>query len=258
MNRFVLVIASAAVMFFSQAGWAAHPLITDDTGTQGAGKFQLEVNGQYDHDKEEVGGSTIKATGTSAAMALSYGLLESVDLVVGLPYQWYTEKSDGVIDARESGVSDMSVEVKWRFFGEANLSMALKPGMSIPSGDEDKGLGAGKTTYGGYLIITSTHDRWAHHFNLGYLRNENKLDERESIWRLSLATEYTLSEKTRLAANIGMETNPDKSSDREPAFGLLGLIYSPQKDLDLSGGVKAGLNDVETDLSVLAGVTLRF
>ncbi|MDY0188586.1 MAG: hypothetical protein RBR16_11745, partial [Syntrophus sp. (in: bacteria)] len=33
--------------------FAAIPLITDDTGTQGKGKFQLEVLGEYGYEKEE-------------------------------------------------------------------------------------------------------------------------------------------------------------------------------------------------------------
>jgi hypothetical protein len=37
-----------AIPFIACASWAAHPLITDDAGTQGKGKFQLELNGQYD------------------------------------------------------------------------------------------------------------------------------------------------------------------------------------------------------------------
>lgn len=37
----------AAVVLTSGTAFAAHPLITDDTGTQGQGKFQLEVNGEW-------------------------------------------------------------------------------------------------------------------------------------------------------------------------------------------------------------------
>ena len=37
--------------------WAAHPLVTDDAGTQGKGNFQFEVNGQYDRDKQDQQGA---------------------------------------------------------------------------------------------------------------------------------------------------------------------------------------------------------
>ena len=50
----------SVLLITSSPFFAAHPLITDDTGTQGKGKFQLEVNREYGYDKEE--GVTIKTT----------------------------------------------------------------------------------------------------------------------------------------------------------------------------------------------------
>jgi hypothetical protein len=44
------VLIFSAILLIASPSWAAHPLITDDTGTQGKGKFQLELNGQYDWD----------------------------------------------------------------------------------------------------------------------------------------------------------------------------------------------------------------
>lgn len=55
-----------------------------------------------------------------------------------------------------------------------------------------------------------------------------------------------------------MDTNTDKASDSNPAFLLVGLIYSRSKDLDFDLGIKAGLNKVAPDYSALAGVTIRW
>ncbi|MCX5824280.1 MAG: hypothetical protein NTY86_12455 [Deltaproteobacteria bacterium] len=78
MSIFLLVPAVA---------WGAHPLITDDAGTQGKGKFQVEVSGQYDSDKETVNGVSAESTGAQVATTLSYGFIENADLVLSLPYQ---------------------------------------------------------------------------------------------------------------------------------------------------------------------------
>ena len=56
-----------ALLLIACPSWAAHPLITDDTGTQGKGKFQLELNGQYDWDKEKSEDVSVKTTGGQAA-----------------------------------------------------------------------------------------------------------------------------------------------------------------------------------------------
>ena len=82
-------------LLFPTVAWGAHPLITDDAGTQGKGKFQVEVNGQYDADKETFNGVSTESTGGQIATTLSYGVIENADLVLSLPYQWGKVKEDG-------------------------------------------------------------------------------------------------------------------------------------------------------------------
>jgi len=154
---------------FSGSAFAAHPLITDDTGTQGKKKFQLETNGEYSHDDQDEG-VTQKTTEIQAT--LSYGLNDSLDLVLGIPYQ-YTKLEDPDAGATEDGVSDTSIELKWRFYEKGSLSFALKPGMTLPTGDDEKGFGTGKVTYSLYFIATHQIRSFLFHLNLGYIRNEN-------------------------------------------------------------------------------------
>jgi len=238
--------------------WAAHPLITDDAGTQGKGKFQLEVNGQYDSDKETVGGVSVKSTGGQAGATLSYGFIENADLVLNLPYVWGKVTEDGFSVYDEKGLSDISFEVKWRFFEKDGLSLALKPGISFPTGDDEKGLGTGKTGYHFFLIGSKEIAPMAFHANLGYIRNENKADEEVNLWHASLATTYEVVKDLKLVGNIGMEKNPDKTVANDPAFLIVGVIYAVAENIDLDAGVKYGLNSSETDMSLLAGAAFRF
>jgi hypothetical protein len=248
----------AAVVFFgilscSTATFAAHPLITDDADTMGTGKAQLEVNGEYGHDKE----NGVTATETKGAAILSYGLSETVDLVVGLPYQRLRAKETDNTTT-ENGISDTSIEVKWRFYEHDDLSLAIKPGLTLPTGDDEKGLGAGKAAYSLFFIATQEMDPWAFHLNLGYIRNENTLDEEKDIWHASIASTVALSENLKAVANLGIESNPTKLVDTDPAFFLAGLIYTLSEHLDLDCGIKYGLNDPETDYTLLAGLTWKF
>ena len=89
-----LILAAALLM--GRPCWAAHPLVTDDTGTQGKGKFQFKLNGQYGWDKENNEGISVKSTGCQAAGTLSYGIVENVDLVLSVPYLWEKEKDNDV------------------------------------------------------------------------------------------------------------------------------------------------------------------
>ncbi|HWQ26696.1 MAG TPA: transporter, partial [Chlorobaculum sp.] len=258
-------LLAAVAMLWATPLHAAHPLITDDTGTQGKGKFQLELNSEFSNEKENEDGVSIKESGGEAAATLSYGLSDTIDLVAGLPWQWYRLKEDGSVVADEDGIGDLSLELKWRFFenSDKGLSLAIKPGISIPTGDERKGLGNGKLSGGALLIATCDSDIGALHANVGYTRNEYQLDEdressRNDIWHFSLATELNLAQNIRAVTNIGVETNSDKKSDNSPAFLIGGLIYSVSDDFDIDLGIKKGLNEVETDTTVLAGIAARF
>lgn len=251
MKKIVSIVTLFLALSFSYS-YAAHPLITDDTGTQGKGKFQLELNSEYGVEKEN--GVTEKTF--EFAPTLSYGLTDTIDIVVGVPYQRIKVEDGGT--AKESGLSDMSIEAKWRFFEKEGLSFAIKPGISIPTGDENKGLGTGKVGYSAYFITTKEMKPVNIHLNLGYIRNENKFDERKNILHASLAGEYEATEKLKIVANVGTETNPDKASNVSPAFALAGVVYSITENVSVDAGYKYGLNKPETDNTYLFGVAIKF
>lgn len=237
-----IVISFMLVLLFSTPVFAAHPLITDDTGTQGKGKFQFELNGEYSKDgkeREAVFGAILSA-----------GALDDLDIVLGVPYQ-FLESGDG---ADEEGVSDISVDAKWRFYEKNGLSLALKPGVVFDTGDEAKGLGDGKPSYRLFMVATKEIQNLKMHMNLGYIRNREELRD---IWHYSLAAEYQATDKLIVVGNLGGETNPDRESAVHPIFLLGGLIYKVADYFDIDFGVKAGLNKAEADYTLLAGITMR-
>jgi len=256
----VLLFFSLITICYSllTVSYAAHPLITDDTGTQGTGKFQVEVNSEFSRDKATEEGVTTKQTGGEVATILSYGVTNTADIVLGMPYQWFEVREDGEVTSKEDGISDMSLEFKWRFYKNDGLSFALKPGISLPTGNDEKGLGSGKVTYQLFFITTKEIEPWVFHANLGYIGNENKADERKNLWHASLATTVEVIKNLNLVGNIGIERNTDRNLNIHPAFILGGLIYSVSENFDIDFGIKGGLNKPETDYSILAGIAWRF
>jgi hypothetical protein len=236
------------------SAWSAHPLVTDDTGTQGKNNFQLEVNGQYDHDKE----AGITTTGGQAAAAMSYGITDGIDLIASVPYLWIREKSD-LATSSEQSFSDVTLDIKLRLYQENGLSFAIKPGFSFPTGDDDKGLGSGKLGYHLFLIGTKEAGPLAFNANLGYIRNETDDDMAEkNIWHASVSAIFTLNDHWKLGADIVAERNSDKDGDNDPVSAIFGVIFSPTKDIDLDLGFKKGITSSDTDWSLLAGTTFRF
>ena len=241
------------VLSFSGISLAAHPLITDDTGTQGAGKFQLELNYEFNHEDTD----GVEENLHDISTVLSYGIIDTVDLVVGLPYQFVSTKEGGE-KTREDGIADMTIEVKWRFFEMEGLSLGIKPGVSIPTGDDDKGLGAGKVGGSVQFIATQELAPWTFHFNGGYGRNETTVEDETDIWQVSLAAELEVCSWLKVVGNVGAERNTDTEDDTPAAFILGGLIFPVTENVDLDLGVKGGLTEPESDYGLLAGVAIRF
>ncbi len=244
------------LMFIIGTGKAfgAIPLITDDTGTQGKGRFQLELSGEYGHDRE--GRVTTKNSDISAT--LTYGITDTVDMAfISIPYQaWSSDDSGSLI--KGDGLGDIAIETKWRFYDKDGLSLALKPGLTIPTGNVEKGLGAGDMTYYLYLIASEELTPWAFHYNLAYIRNDNRVDEKKNLWHASFAATVDVMKDLKLVGDIGIDTNPDSASTDPPAYILGGLIYSLRKNLDIGLGLQGGLTKSETDITVRGGITLRF
>ncbi len=252
-----LMFLGAALMLPAKAAFAAHPLVTDDAGTEGRGNFLLELTVEYAYDDEA--GS--EETGAEAAVSFAAGLTDSLDVVLGLPYGYSRTEEGGAVTSEEDGVSDLSVELKWRFYEGDGLGLALKPGVTLPTGDDEKGLGNGRPSYSIALIASKETGHWAFHVNLGYARNEFALASeeaanRQDIWHASVAAEAGVSDRLTVVGNIGIETNPDRASATHPAFVLGGVIYSVTESMNIDLGIKAGLNSPETDIAALAGMSL--
>lgn len=262
---FKTALLTGAAMLFAGQLFASHPLITDDTGTQGRGKFQLELNGEHMNDRGMSHNGIWKADGGQAATSLSWGLSNKIDLTANMHWQSSHLEENGVVTNNENGLGDSSLELKWRFLENIDngLSFALKPGISLPTGNDQKGLGNGKVS--GDMVLISTYEGklGALHGNVGYYHNAFRLDRdklacRSDIWQASLAAELNMTTQLCLVADVGVKTNQNKSSDTAPVFLIGGLIYSINDKLDLDVGVKDGLNKAETDSTVMAGMALKF
>ena len=219
---------------------AAQPLITDDTRTQGFGRWQLELEGT-EGDERVTGRDHERFDGI-----LSYGLGESADLELGLP--WHRQGEDGVGDAL--------LALKWRFFERNALSFALKPGFTVPTGDEQDGHGTGRVTWNVRGIVSYAPGALAAHGHLGYRRNENKLGQRESIDEFAAALTYQVG-SVRFVGELTRETNPVPGG-RSVRYTTVGAIWELARDFHLDAGWRQGHAGAPLDEALLLGATMRW
>ena len=229
---------------------AAHPLVSDDTGTQGTDKWQYEMN--TDLGTYETSGSNTTARQVNAT--LTYGMSDDLDIALNLP--WLGVAPDGMPNT--SGIGDVSIIAKWRIYDRDGLSWALKPQINFATGDASQGLGNGKTGAGINGLMTFISGQWTVLGNIGTTWNNNSLGVRTTRWNFSAAALFSPSDELKLAIDMGTYQNADQLNNVNPAFVLLGVIWSPNKALDIDLGIKHGLNDSEVKRNVGAGITLHF
>ncbi len=253
---FAGVTAAAAAPVF-----AILPLITDDTGTQRPNKTTHQVEFSFDRLRDRDAGITTKAS--VPGFTYTYGISDPLDVFIGTSYARVSVNDPVGGNARVNGIGDTALGVKWRFFEKDNLSLAIKPQIAFPTGDENKGLGTGRTSGAAALILTYEMEPMTLLANVAYFRNNYKLDAdktafRSNLNRVSAAALVKVHEKVRLFGDVGSTTNADRTVSTRPAYFLFGAIYSPNKDLDLDVGLKLGLNSPEVDRTWSIGATFRF
>jgi hypothetical protein len=232
-----------AFLLVAGNAYGAHPLLTEDTGTQGKGGWQLEVNGERQKDPQpDLDVPPLRAI--QSGTTLSYGLTETIDVKVDVPY------------LRHEGILDVAVGFKWRFYEKDELSFGVQAGLLLPTGDEQKGLGTGKTNAGVLGIASWQGERWEFHSSFGARSNENVIEQRDWLGHFSAAAGYRLFKPLRLLVDFSWDSNPEVESG---AFfnTVVGFIWSVTKDFDLDGGYRRG-NDPAIRDAWLFGLTLRW
>jgi hypothetical protein len=245
MRKIVSCVGTLVLTGLAQPAWAAHPLVTDDTSTQGRGNSQIELNSDWARFAGE--------TGRVAAFTFSQGATDALDLYGTLPVSLSTP----------SGRGDLSFGAKWRYWQTERSSLAFKPELFLPTGNASKGLGNGSTSLGLTLLASHIVGRWGFDGNIGLTANryrEPPLDDARHllVWRVSGAIAYALNPRLTLVADSGVARNSEKAGTINPAFILAGAIYSPRPNVDFDIGFKAGLNAAEVHRQAGAGLTVRF
>ena len=257
----ISVIPLCCMTLLPAAAWAFQPLVTDDTGTQGAGGNQVEA--AYSRTVDRAAGA--RAVTHELPLAYARGITDALDFTLGVGRQRIAPDAPAIT---ERGWGNVVLGAKWRFHDNeaAKLSFALKPEIQLPvSKDrEARGLGTARTSYAVSLLMTQETGFGAVHANaaverVNYSDDALNAAERRDLYRVSLAPVWDVAEGWKIALDAGIMTNPDRAVRARMGYYELGAIYSPTKDLDLALGIIRNImdGDVRTTQAI-AGITYRF
>lgn len=240
---------------------ALQPLITDDTGTQGAGGKQVELS--YARSTEKEAGA--KTVSTLLPLVHTYGWTDTLDVYISGSHARFSPSTP---DDTRTGAGNPVAGFKWRFFENetSGLSLALKSELRFPVSDraEDRGLGNAKTNAGAALLLSRETGFGAIHANLVVSSQRfglaaNQAANRDKLWRLSVAPVIDLNERWRIALDTGLVTNPHRAEKPRMGYIEAGIIYAPDKDIEFAAGIIRDVrHQVHQVYSFTGGVTWRF
>jgi hypothetical protein len=226
--------------------FAAHPLQTEDTGTQGARNVEIE-NG--------LARAVFDATTlTTYQPQVSLGLAATVDAIVQPSRAWLKAPPRGAT----SGRGDTNIDAKWRFWGSDPWSFGIRAGLQAPTSQHGLGLPHGRWAEHALLVATWNDAPTTVHANVGVTRVPRAPGARTTIAHLSAAMMQAVAD--RLVATMDAELDQDPAAARRtwPGTLLAGAIWTARPGLDLDVGYQRSFSGQPATRQWLAGLTWRF
>jgi hypothetical protein len=228
---------------------------TDDAGTSGKGAVTLELGADY------VKARDVDDAAVEAVFQPYYGVVDWWDTSVVIPFVSLSPaEGDG-----EAGIGDVSLWEKFKLLDEeagAPVGLAVLADVKLPTGDDEKGLGSGKTDVNGHVAVTKTLGPAAVHGNVGYtyvdLPREDEYaegEEPENSVDFGLAAAFDLAGKATAFAEVYGSYISD--ADDQPVNANVGVaVPVGPVELDVHGDF--GLTDATDEYIVGGGIAAGF
>ena len=170
---------------------------------------------------------------TAPHIEVNYGILPNVQLHLLAPFEYV--KPEG--QSSRYGYGDTELGVKFRFIQEtdSNPQVGIFPIAVLPTGNEDKGLGAGETQVFFPLWLQKSWGPWKTYGGGGYGINPGMGNQ--NYWFIGWEVQRDLSDNLTLGAEIFNQTPSEVDGDSSTGFNVGAIInFSDLHHLLLSGG----------------------
>lgn len=230
------------------------PMVTDRPGTAESASvipirgFQIESGFAFEKVSSDIDHVTFNST------LLRYGLVENIELRLGLQYLGYYQSLDGG-DIDETGFGPLTLGAKFLLLEESerNPQLALLSTFSVPksgaSAFENENLGADIRLNADYTV----NDAMSLEGNLGVAWSGIKGQD-YAVWMYAAVIGLTLSDQIGAYAELyGYLPGEGKNDHRWDG----GLTYAVTEDLQLDFSTGIGLSKVSPDFFISLGLSIR-
>ncbi len=185
----LLVLFISPLCVYAQGG---PPLLTDDPGTPGPGKWEINVAFTTEKHHEETRFET-------PLLDMNYGIGERHQLKFEIPWVVLDERGEET----KNGLGNSLAGWKWRFMDEkeCGISTSIYPQIEFNnpgSSSADRGLADKGWQFLLPIQAAKTFGKFGLNLEFGYIIKEKLEDE----WLYGLAASYELSEKFELIGEV--------------------------------------------------------
>jgi len=187
-----LFLASSLVLTAGRAdAQGGPPLITDDPGTPGDGRWEINLGFTIEESRSE----TVYET---PLLDINYGLGERIQLKYEVPWLMLDEEGSGA----RSGLGNSQIGVKFRFLDEERhgVSMSIYPQLSFdnPTSSDERGL----VDHGTELALPVQIARRAGPVEMCLELGHSLIERGEDEWMYGLAAAWPLAERFDLLGEV--------------------------------------------------------
>jgi hypothetical protein len=210
---------------------------------------------EFNYEHSSIGGG-----GRESSLGNTYtlGLARRIDLAVSFAYLFRDPGNDAE-SVRDMGDTKVTLKTSFRDGNGWIPTAGIKAGALLPTGEETKGLGAGRAS--GLLTVIADWEVGAVlvHANTGATiagRPVGSQDRDDSV-QTSLAAEWEVRERYILLGEFLWEKNVGASGSASSEL-LVGGKAEISRNLTLDAGIRWGTTSASPDVTFLAGITLAF
>jgi hypothetical protein len=179
-------------------------------------------------------------------LGLEYGITDRLQVSASVP--WVAIHDDG--DSR-SGAGDFSAELLYNVVpATAPVALSLAAGVTLPTGNEDRGFGEGEKVLELTMIMAGRAADVQWQLNLG---GEWTQDEAELVYSLAV---LPMQRPSTIVPTL--ELSGAESEDGRKLYGTPGLHWRPAEDHGLGLGVPVGLTHGTQHIGVMMYYTVEF
>lgn len=207
-SRFALAVVALSLTA-SALAQGGPPMLTDDPGTPGDGKWEINIAGQSNH----AGDTTEYAL---PVLDINYGVGERIQLNFQVP--WLIERTHG--QATMSGAGNGQVALKWRFIdgGDDGWQVSMYPRIDTRLPLAHSQLGSNGVSW--LVPFEATHKigDYGVNFEVGRWLHAAAADD---TWIAGLAVGREFAERVELIAELHAESAVhDRGDELTANFGL--------------------------------------